>query len=205
MNPLCAARQLCSGSVLATLKKALSLVPQLSPKLDTTDTTCRVVGYASRKNEQLFLQAIDKGMYEMDKSDRMGLSPDDDDKLGFFGDDDNGDDSVVVVDVDLLMSILKDGVIAPVGYSYTGKLVFLCFGPVSKFYSPILSTGGSMNLSMEERKKGSRASIHKIQEEKATKEWVTGIGQGVTQQNCMQLTGVIWLSSISSSSPLSPR
>jgi hypothetical protein len=153
MNPLCAARQLCSGSVLATLKKALSLVPQLSPKLDMIDTTCRVVGYASRKNEQLFLQAIDKGMYEMDKSDRMGLSPDDDDKLGFFGDDDNGDDSVVVVDVDLLMSILKDGVIAPVGYSYTGKLVFLCFGPVSKFYSPILSTGRLKNLSMGERKK----------------------------------------------------
>ena len=64
--------------------------------------------------------------------------------------------------------------IAPVGYSYTEKLVFLCFGPVSKFYSPILSTGGSMNLSIVERKKGSRTSIHKIQEEKATLERVTG-------------------------------
>ena len=41
----------------------------------------------------------------------MGLSPDDDDKLGYSGDDDDGDDSVVVVDsdVDLLMSNLKDG------------------------------------------------------------------------------------------------
>jgi len=117
----------------------------------------------------------------MDKSDRMGLSPDDDDKLGISGDDDDGDD------VDLLMrSNLKDGVIAPVGHSYTGKLAFICFGLVSKFYSPILSTGGSMNLSMEERKKGSRTSIHKIQEEKATKERVTGIGRGITQQNLMQ-------------------
>ena len=33
-----------------------------------------------------------------------------------------------------------------------------------------------MNLSLEERKKGSCTSIHKIQEEKATSEWVTGIG-----------------------------
>jgi hypothetical protein len=61
-----------------------------------------------------------------------------------------------------------DGTVTGVGYSYTGKLAFICFGPLSKFYSPILSTGGSMNLSIEERKKGSRSSIRKIQEEKAT-------------------------------------
>ena len=112
--------------MLASLKKALSLVPQLSPKLIMIDTTCRVVGYASREIEQLFLQAIDKGMLE--------------------------------------------------SFSYTSKLAFLCFGPVSKFYSPILSTGGSMNLSLEERNKGSCTSIHKIQEEKAMSERVTRIG-----------------------------
>ena len=141
--------------VLASLKKALSLVTQLSPTIVMIDTTCRVVGYASGKTKQLFLQAIDKGMNKMDKNERMGLSPDDDDKLGFSGDEDGGDDSVVVVDsdVDSLMSNLKDGVIAPIGYFYTGKLVFLCFGPVSKFYSPILSTGRLKNLSMGERKK----------------------------------------------------
>jgi hypothetical protein len=101
--------------VLALLKKALSLVTQLSPKIAMIDTTCRVVGYASGKTDQLFLQATDKGMYKMDKSDRMGLSLDDDDKLGFSGDVNNGDDSVVVVDsdVDSLLSNLKDGVIAP--------------------------------------------------------------------------------------------
>ena len=43
-----------------------------------------------------------------------------------------------------------------------------------------------MNLSMEQRKKRSCTSIHKIQEEKATKGWVTGIGRGVIEQNCMQ-------------------
>jgi hypothetical protein len=167
--------------VLASLKKALSLVPHLSPKLIMIDTMCRVVGYASRKNDELFLQAIDKGMYKMDKSNQMVLYPDDDDKLGFSGDDDDGDDSVVVVvsDVDSLMNNMKGGVrVPPVGYSYTGKLAFLCFVSVSKFTS--------MNLSTEERKKGSRASICKIQEEKATIERVTGIGRGDTQQNRMQ-------------------
>ena len=184
-----------ADEVMASLKKALSLVPQLSLKIDMIDTTCRVVGYASRKNEQLFLQAIDKGMYDKDKNDQMGLSPDDDNKLGFSADDDklgfptddedNGGVSLVVeeIDVDLLMSNLKNGVIAPVGYSYTGKLVFICFGPVSKFYSPILSTGGSTNLSMVERKKGSRASIRKIHEGKAAIEHITRIRRGVTQQN----------------------
>jgi hypothetical protein len=153
------------------------------------DSTCRVVGYASGKNLESFIQAIDKGMYEMDKSDRMGGSPDDDKRLGYLsGGDKDKDDagSVVVVnsDIDLLNS--KGGMIAPVGYSYTGKLAFLCFGPLSKFYSPILSTGGSMNLSIVERKKGSRASIRKIQEEKATLERVTGNARGITQQNLMQ-------------------
>ena len=144
----------------------------------------------SREKEQSFLQAIDKGMYEMDRNERMGLDTDDDDKLGFSGDEDGGDDTVVAVvdsDVDSLMSNLKDGVICPPDcYWYTGKLAFLCFGPVSKFYSPILSMGGSRNLSTEERKKGSHASIRKIQEEKAVIEHVTGIERGITQQNRMQ-------------------
>jgi hypothetical protein len=181
-----------ADTVLASLKKALSLVPQLSPKIVNIDSTCRVVGYASGKNEQSFLQAIDKGMYEMDKSDRMGLSPDDDKRLGCLsGDEDEDDDaggSAVVEDAggSAVVEISKDDDLTGVGYSYTGKLAFICFGPVSKFYSPILSTGGSMNLSIEERKKGSRSSIRKIQEEKATLERVTGHARGITQQNRMQ-------------------
>jgi hypothetical protein len=58
---------------------------------------------------------------------------------------------ICYIDVDLLMSYRKNGVIAPVGYCYIGKLAFNCFGPVLKFYSPILSTGGSTYISMEER------------------------------------------------------
>jgi hypothetical protein len=171
-----------ADTVLASLKKALSLVPLLSPKIVNIDSTCRVVGYASGKNEQSFLQAINKGMYEMDKSDRMGLSLDDDKRLGCLsGDEDEDDAGSVVVEISNI-----DGMTGPVGYSYTGKLAFICFGPVSKFYSPILSTGGSMNLSIEERKKGSSSNIRKIQEEKATLERVTGNARGITQQNRMQ-------------------
>ncbi len=72
-----------ADTVLVSLKKALSLVPQFSPKIVNIDSTCRVVGYASGKPVESFLQAIDKGMYKMDKSDRMGLSQDDDKRLGF--------------------------------------------------------------------------------------------------------------------------
>ncbi len=157
-----------ADTVMALLKKALSLVPQLSPKIVNIDSTCRVVGYASGKTEQSFLQAIDKGMYKMNKSDRMGLSQDDEKRLGFLSGDEDEDDagSVVVINSDVDSLISKGSMTGHVGYSYTGKLAFLCFGPMSKFYSPILSTGGSMNLSIVERKKGSRTSIHKIQEEK---------------------------------------
>ncbi len=124
----------------------------------------------------------------MDKINRMGLSQDDDNRLVFLSGDEFEDDagSVVVVNSNVDLLISKDGMIAPVGYSYTGKLAFLCFGPVSKFYPPILSTGGSMNLSIVERQNGSCVNICKIQEEKATLEWVTGNAQGIIQQNQMQ-------------------
>ena len=135
----------------------------------------------ARKPNNYFYRQLIKACTKWTKANgkRMGLSQDDDNKLGFSGDEDDGDDSVVVVDsdVDLLMSNLKDGVIAPVGYCYTSKLAFLCFGPVSKSYSPILSMGGLRNLSTEERKKGSRASIHKIQEEKAELSVLPGLDE----------------------------
>ena len=106
-----------ADAVLALLKKALSLVPLLSPKIVNIDSTCRVVGYASGKNEQLFLQVIDKGMYEMDKSDRMGLSQDDEKRLGFLSGDEDEDDAGSLVAVN---SDVDSGVTGPVGYSYTG-------------------------------------------------------------------------------------
>ncbi len=75
--------------------------------------------------------------------EKMGLSQDDDNNLGFSGDENGGDDSVVVVDsdADLLINGMKDVVIAPAGYSYTGKLEFLlfwsrCQSSTPQFYQP---------------------------------------------------------------------
>ena len=104
-----------ADTVLALLKKAISLVPQFSPKIVSIDSTCRVVGYASGKTIESFLQAIDKGMYEIDKSNRMGLSQGDDKRLGFLSGDDDKDDvgSVVVVNSGVDSLISKDGMTAP--------------------------------------------------------------------------------------------
>ena len=71
------------------------------------------------------------------------LSQDDDDKLGFSGDENNGDDSVVVVDsdVDLLMNNMKDGVIAPVGYStppsWHSFVLVRCRSSTPQFYQQV--------------------------------------------------------------------
>ena len=46
--------------------------------------------------------------------------------------------------------------IAPEGYCYVGKLVFICFGPTSKYYAGTLAMGGQSDRTAEEKKKGSR-------------------------------------------------
>ncbi len=54
-------------------------------------------------------------MYEIDKSNRMGLSQGDDKRLGFLSGDDDKDDvgSVVVVNSGVDSLISKDGMTAP--------------------------------------------------------------------------------------------
>ena len=84
---------------------------------------------------------------------------------------------VVHIDVDLLMSNLKNGVINPVGYCYIGKLAFNCFGPVLKFYSPILSTGGSTNISMEERRKEAVQVFAKLRKRKQLLSVLPGLAE----------------------------
>ncbi len=168
-----------ANKVSLLLKKAISLVHTLSPKLVLIYSTCRVVGYASGKNKALFMQAIDRDMYLLDRNKKSGISLDDDEILGtsketlaeksnvemhmdgLDGDDDIYDSvfSCNSVDVDLSNQHSEDNLVRN-GYSYTGKLAFICFGPtMGKFFSPILSTGGSTNKSFEEKKKGGRASI----------------------------------------------
>jgi hypothetical protein len=46
-----------------------------------------------------------------------------------------------------------------------------------------ISTGGSLNLDKDDRKKGSCASFHKVKEEVVVNEQVTGIGSCISQQS----------------------
>jgi hypothetical protein len=52
-------------TVLRSIKKALSIVPKLSPRIVRIDKNCAVIGYASGKNEHSFMQLVDNGMYAM--------------------------------------------------------------------------------------------------------------------------------------------
>ncbi len=75
--------------------------------------------------------------------------------------------------------------IAPLGYAYTGKLAFICFGLSSKFFSLSLKPGGALGTDNEERKNGGQASICKMQEERTTIDCAVGIDRGILQQNCV--------------------
>ena len=43
-------------SVLRSIKKALAIVPKLSPRIVMIDKRCAVIGYVSGQNEQSFMQ-----------------------------------------------------------------------------------------------------------------------------------------------------
>ena len=51
---------------VAIIKKALSIVPKLSPRIVMIDKNCAVIGYASGQNEHSFMQLVDNGMFTMD-------------------------------------------------------------------------------------------------------------------------------------------
>jgi hypothetical protein len=53
----------CGMNILKSVKKAMSLVPRLSPKMIQVDGTKYIVGYSSGNNFKSFLEAINTGMY----------------------------------------------------------------------------------------------------------------------------------------------
>ena len=166
-------------TVLRSIKKALSIVPKLSPRIVMIDKNCTVIGYASGMNEQSFMQLVDNDMYAM--TSIIG-----DDELivdGNNGSDDNNeilgavseagmpmtrreeadvmlakDDNDCNDDVEEQTSPIKldswdpfkcGGFIAPEGFTYIGKLSFICFGPTSKFFASTLAMGGQSNRTAE--------------------------------------------------------
>ncbi len=185
-------------SVLRSIMKALAIFPKLLPRVVIIDKNCAVVGYASGKNESSFLQHIDDGMYAVMTKEGSSLlcedtSDDDYEILGVTSEEgmpmmrddgmsiDSSSENVVVVDVDPF-----GGCAAPQGYTYIGKLVFICFGPSSKYFTSTLAMGGQSKHSAEEKKEGSMRAIRKITKAQNDIDREIGMDRGMSMQARMQ-------------------
>jgi hypothetical protein len=186
-------------SVLRSIKKALAIVPKLSPRIVLIDKSCSVIGYASGQNEQSFMQLIDNGMFNMDETiivDGLEGSDDDDEVLGSVskmgmpitredtvGDIQAEENPILTKEWD---PFLRGTVMALEGFTYLGKLSFLCFGPTSKFFAATLAMGGQSNRNVAERKEGSRKAQRKVNTERANTDREVGIDGGMTMNAQMQ-------------------
>jgi hypothetical protein len=195
-------------TVLRSIKKALSIVPKLSPQIVMIDKNCAVIGYASGKNEQSFMQLVDNGMYAMTIGDdgqivdvtSDGSDDDDNERIGAVavgGDDmlakrkdDDCDNDVEEqnspIELESWDPFKRGGIIAPDGFTYIGKLSFICFGPTSKFFASTLAMGGQSDRTVEEKKAGSRKSQRKVNTERANTDREVGGDRGMTQAHRMQ-------------------
>jgi hypothetical protein len=94
-------------------------------------------------------------------------------------------DDIVVVDSTVLNTLDPlGGIVAPRGYTYIGKLAFICFGPTSKFFAGTLAIGGQSKCSVEEKKEGPRKAMRKITMERSDINREIGIDRGMTMQAC---------------------
>jgi hypothetical protein len=75
---------------------------------------------------------------------------------------------------------LRGTVMAPEGFTYLGKLSFICFGPTSKFFAATLAMGGQSNRTVAERKEGTRKAQRKVNTERANTGREVGIDRGMT-------------------------
>ena len=77
-------------------------------------------------------------------------------------------------------------VIAPDGYCYVGKLVFICFGPTSKYFAGTLAMGGQSDRTAEEKKQGSRKEQRKVTTDRNNMDREVGLDRGLNMQSKMQ-------------------
>jgi len=201
-------------AVLRSIKKALSIVPKLSPRIVMIDKNCAVIGYASGKNEHSFMQLVDNGMYAMmsiigddnlivdvndgsdDDNERIGAVADDEECMSvtmqrescgdMLAKDDNDCEVVVVEQNAIWDPFQRGGVSAPEGFTYNGKLSFICFGPTSKFFASTLAMGGQSDCTVEEKKEGSRKAQRKVNTERANTDREVGIDRGMMLTHRMQ-------------------
>jgi hypothetical protein len=189
-------------TVLRSIKKALSIVPKLSPRIVMIDKNCAVIGYASGKNEQSLMQLVDNGMYAMTIGDDEQIvdvsdgSDDDNERIGAVAggdmlakDDDCdvvADEPTISIELDSWDPFQRGNNAALEGYTYIGKLSFICFGPTSKFFASTLAMGGQSDRTAGGKKVGSRKPQRKVNTERANTDKEVGIDRGMTQAHRMQ-------------------
>jgi hypothetical protein len=134
-------------TVHCSIKKAMAIVPKLDGKVVNLAKNNKVVGYASGKNLESFIQFIDNGMYTLSLNKGKAANEDKED-----------DDDVVEEVVNDSASKRIDSwdpfnsVVAPKGYCFFGKLTFLCLGPASSYYAKTLSSTPRQTTLVEEKK-----------------------------------------------------
>ena len=75
------------------------------------------------------------------------------------------------------------GVEAPFGYSYDGKLAFLCLGPMTQHFLKVIRLGGLKFDDPKTKKKGSRSAMRKEEEKRNVIGRFVGIERGLFQQS----------------------
>jgi hypothetical protein len=158
----------------------MAILPKLDVKVVNLGKNLQVLGYASGKNFENFIQYIDNGMYSLSLKEGKGAanhqeSDDDNEVLGQVACDHDGvigkvddDDVQEVTEQNLDSWNPFDSDDAPEGYLFFGKLSFLCLGPASDFFSETLSSKGKQVTSVEEKKSMGRAAMLKEVTARAT-------------------------------------
>jgi hypothetical protein len=185
--------------VMNSVKKPSPSCQNLLPRFCSINKNFAVNSFSSGKTEDNLFLMIDNGMYDMEvkeggaavvnayanatKGDEQNDNPQDNDSRRDSGVDDM--DLGIADTVDMTESDwdLFKGLEAPFGYSYDGKLAFLCFGPTTQHFSKVLRLGGSKFDDPKTKKKGSRAAMRKEEEKRNAMDCVVGIEHGLTQQS----------------------
>ncbi len=130
-------------NVMRLIKKALAMVPKLSPLIVLIDKNRAVIGYASGKKESSFMHYVNNDMFALSLTERgvntVDVDEDMEATVAYYEDD------IGNVDIDVAARDPFGCVIAPEGYVYIGKLAFICFGPTSKYFAGMLAMRGQSN------------------------------------------------------------
>jgi hypothetical protein len=158
--------------------------------VDSDDDDNEVLGATSAKGMPLMREDVDAGQ------ENHGFDAGSPDDILVVVDDNDIFDDGEKDDLDMVDDGEKDAfgqqidafghVIAPEGYCYVGKLVFICFGPTSKYYAGTLAMGGQSDRTAEEKKKGSRKEQRKVNTDRNNMDREVGFDRGLTMQSKMQ-------------------